>query len=455
MRPRTHGPAPSGRFILPSLARLVAAALVIVLGACKGAPRVHTSTEAETTEQADTAQASARPPAPAPPPTHASAQASTDSCELTRELQAWSTSSTEKRYAVQVAAQLARVEIVSAPAPKPGDSTATVDTMTGKQACEAARKRDFNGFLTAYRTLNHETVLDQDFVSKLTAVGRQVAAAPRASAIRFTPPAADSVVDQEPDTMNAEVRPQDPVVNAVEVPREWLAGLIALVVLASSVLGYALWRLGRAIGDSEQRLQQSHHRQQEQFVLARDEIDRSARQLQDDVGKAQQTTRDEVKNCFGLVRNEVAMLRERLAESRRGDADPGASPRWSGEPRVEGGRGEIPLVLDADPFGMADWEEATVDVRPASGGPAVISADNIGVFKVRWVRASDAQARLSVDPSRALGAAFRDKLDAAFRCQGRRSGTERWNTVQEALCTWDAGTRQGRITQQGVVEEAV
>jgi hypothetical protein len=453
MRPRTPGPAPRGRSLLPSLPCLVAAALVLVLGACKGRPRAHTSTRAETMEQADTAQASDRPPAPAAPPTHASAQASTDSCELTRELQAWSASSTEKRYAVQVAAQLALMEVVSAPAPKPGDSTATGDTVAGKQACEAARKRDFDGFLAAYRDLNRATVLDQDFVGKLTAVGRQVAAGPRTSAIRFTPPALDSM-EQEPDSMNAEVRPQDPVINDVEVPREWLAALVALVVLAGGVLGYALWRLGRAIGNSEQRLQQSHDRQQAQFVVVRDQIDRSARQLQEDVGNAQQTTRDEVKNCFGLVRTEVAMLRERMAESRRGDADPDASSAWSGDSRLEGDRGENTLVLDADPYGMAEWEEATVDVRPVSGGPTAISADNIGVFRVRWVRDADAQARLSVDPSRALGAAFRDKLEAAFRCQGPRSGTDRWNTVQDALCTWDPGTRQGRITRQGVVEEA-
>ncbi|HEU4560720.1 MAG TPA: hypothetical protein VFS20_22900 [Longimicrobium sp.] len=390
----------------------------------------------DTAVKADTTKA-ANTPTLAPAPPNAPAAAAPDTCVLNRALAAWSDSSLAAGlYGNFLTAQFALREVAPASA-RAGASAAPVDTARTNPACRAARERNLDQFLGAYREATPGTVLTRDFVGKLTEIGRLLAASDTAN--RNDPASRD--------TTSVDARP------AVQVPWEWLAALLALVVAAGVAVGYVLRRLARSLREAERHRSEIEHRQVKQLGEIQSvcgQIHRSA-VIREDLGTVQQQTVAEIQNHFGRVRTEMAMLRESLA-NRTGGGSGTASTR-SGEPWLDGDDGESTLVLDADPYGNAEWEEATVDVRSADGGPTTIHADSMGVFTVRWVR-DGAQARLSVDPSRALGAAFRDKLYAAFRCGGQPRGSGRYHTVHEAHCTWDPVTGQGRITRQGLVEEA-
>jgi hypothetical protein len=287
-----------------------------------------------------------------------------------------------------------------------------------------------------YRAFAPASMLSPGLVGRLGQLG------PRISAF-----ASDSA-KLEPDSTPASA---GSVVPRVEVPWVWLAALLAVVAIAAAVLWYALRGLSLDLQDAGRQMRDNdikHGDQVGDVKFSCDQILKSSQSLKQDLETAQRQTLAETKNQFAWLRGEMAMLRDSLANRTGGSLGTGAP---SGEPQYRGG-GE--LRVSHDPFGHDQWEETVVDVRPADGGSASIHADDMGVFIVRFAPGSAAEARLSVNPSRSIGAALRDRLDAAFRCRGVRRGTDRYHTVQDASCTWDPVTGQGRITHLGEVEEA-
>lgn len=362
----------------------------------------------------------------APPP-----RAAADSCRLGPALAARRDSSlAAHHYGDYVTLQLALDEVSAL--------AGNVDSAATRRACQAAAAADWNlsTFLQSYRSaVRDNTVLKPEVVRTLGNITDPIDSV--ASAV----PAADSVVTAPP---------------AVEVPGLWMWTLIAVVVLAGAGLGIGLWRLGQAIQASGLRLEEGQKRlqsQQSQFGPdLREKVDASTHALKEVVADAHRTTRTEIGGAFSRVGEAVTRLREQLASGLEGGSGTAGSSRRASDTGIDAYPGEDMLVLDADPFGNAEWEEAMVDVHPASGGAPMIQAANLGMFKLRWVRGST-QARLSVDPSDTLGAAFREKLDAAFRRQGALRGTDHFHTLQDAVCVWDPAAKQGRIVQPGVVQE--
>lgn len=413
------------------LARVVAASLM--LAACSREVRVpeDVALPADSPAGPGAPPVAAAPPAArdsaAPPP-----RAAADSCRLVPALAARRDSSlATHRYGDYVTLQLALDEVSAL--------AGNVDSAATRRACQAAVATDWNlnTFLQSYRpAVRDNTVLKPDVVRTLGRITDPIDSVANAA------PAADSVVMPPP---------------AVEVPRMWVGALIAVVVLAGAGLGIGLWRLGEAIQASGLRLQEGQQRlqaQQSQFGPdLREKVDASTHALKEVVADAHRTTRTEIGGAFSRVGDLVMRLREQLASGPEGGPGTGGSSRRASETGMDVYPGEDMLVLDADPFGNAEWEEAMVDVHPASGGAPTIQAANLGMFKLRWVRGSPAQARLSVDPADTLGAAFREKLDAAFRRQGALRGTDHFQTLQDAVCVWDPAAKQGRIVQQGVVQE--
>jgi hypothetical protein len=426
-----------------SLPRLFAAALVLALGACGDVrPLDDAPAGSDTSAEAGT-QATASAPAPAP--LDASTKPKPDSCELTHQLEVWSDSSVaRRRYGSFLTVQFALLEVAS---PSSGTPVAPVDTAQATLACRAALEQNMNAFLRAYRQITLATVLTEDFVSKLTEIGPKIGSF--ADSANRIDPVVDGSANPANSTNAKRPPPEAPTVHQVDVPRVWLAALIAAIAITGVLLGYALRRLGEIIRHSEHELRESQRRHMDGV---REKITESTRSLKDDVGKAQVPTLTEMTFSINRVGTEVTMLRERVEESLRGGAGVGASLEEPVHAERYSDGGKETFALDPDPYGNHQWEETAVDVRPVNGGSTSIYADTYGVFNVRWVRDSAVEAQLLVNSRKTLSAAHRDRLDAAFQSEAPR-GTGRYHTVQYARCTWDPVTKQGRIIAPGRVEE--
>lgn len=438
--------------MLSPLVGFFAVALMLAPGACDNArPLGDAPADPDAIREADPQEGGTG--ASAPLPKQEPAEAAADTCELRRELQAWSDSSlATARYGTYVVVRLAMMENEASPLRTP-EVSAALDSSDAvvSMVCRTAHTQELNSFLASYRRVRPSTVLTQDVVRTLSDVSTPIAASVSDTADSGGPATRDSANQWESN--DTESRLSDvPAFNRVDLPWIWLVALIGFITVAAAALGYALWRLGGMIRRFERWVQESHRRN---FQRVGEQIDQSVSSLKNAQEKtlkdAQQQALTETKNYFGRISNEVAILRERVMESLRGKGGTGALSGADGGMFYADGRTDE-IVLGPDSF--AEWEKNTVDVRLAEGGSATIHADDTyGVFIVRWVRDSGEEARLSVDPSKLLGAVYRDKLDAAFQCQGVARGTGRYRTVEEARCTWDPATKQGSIIQHGRVEE--
>lgn len=439
-RPRLTGPA-----LVPlSRATLFAAALVIAAGACKARPFGGARAENEATEQAGRSKAAAAAPRAAPAAPNSSSTASSATCELKRELQVWSDSTlVVENYGTHAVLQLIHRELEV----EPGAKGTTVEGAAASRVCAVAQTRDLDRFLRAYRNLKPSTLLTTDFVGEVSGIGRRIGTFARDSVQRVVAPG-DTANAKSGFTAGGDTNLAPPR-SRVEVPRTWLAALIAAVAIAGGVLWHTLRGLSRKLPYEMERIQRNYHAMQASQLS---EILSQSRSLPRALENTQRLTLAELRHQIGRVCTELAMVRESLARSTEQSSSPGTFSNWPADSGLGADGGGGPLLLAPEAY--IQWENTTVDIRTAEGGSATIHADEtVGVFTVRWARDAGTPAWLSVNPSAVLGAAYVARLDAAFRCERAFGGTGRYRTVHEALCTWDPHSGQGRVEQPGVVEE--